>query len=231
MIAVLTNNLLWTNGLGIVIASIVLFLFGMAKWKFFAYFGLFLFLFSLYFFRNPVRECLQAKNNPTILVCPADGKVVDIQKNASDLPEGYVQKVSIFLSVFDVHVNRTPITGVVKQVVYKAGKFMMAFLPKSSELNERNDIVIEDKYGRNILVRQIAGTIARKICCWTQKGQLLRSGTIYGMVKFGSRVGILLPKNVDIQVSKNQQVYGGQTVLGKFVLDSLNSVEEEKNEA
>jgi len=96
----------------------------------------------------------------------------------------------------------------------------MAFLPKSSELNERNDLLLKNENGKTIKVRQIAGTIARRICCWAQEGQKVKAGQKYGMIKFGSRVDVLLPSDVSLSVGIGQKVYGGQTILGRWVCQS-----------
>ena len=210
------NNLLWSQGLKILAVVAALSFIGIFKWRIFLYLGIFIFIFSLYFFRNPARSCPEAAKDPNVLVCPADGKIIEIKKSETNEFDGYAQKVSIFLSVFDVHVNRVPMSGILKNKVYKAGKFLMAFLPKSSELNERNDIEIVNEKNDTILVRQIAGTIARTICCWLHKGYNLTVGEAYGMIKFGSRVEILLPKNFSVEVKKDQHVYGGKTVLGRL---------------
>jgi len=180
------------------------------------YISLFLLIFSFYFFRNPDRVCIPALDDAAVLICPADGKVVDIVFDSTMQLEGFAQKVSIFLSPIDVHVNWTPMSGTVEDVVYRPGTFSMAFLPKASELNERNDVSIANQKGEKIVVRQIAGTIARRICCWVKKGQSVPAGLKYGMIRFGSRVDILLPANVTLAVGIGQRVVGGQTVLGRW---------------
>jgi len=216
MLAFLRTNLLWSEGL---VIALVLVAFAVITFLFFRplfYVVLALLFFCLWFFRNPERVCQQALNDPSVLVCPADGKVVDIQVSEDNKFEGYAQRVSIFLSVFDVHVNWTPMAGEVKKIAYRPGDFKFAFLPKASELNERNDLLLSSADGKTILVRQIAGTIARRICCWVQEGEQVALGQKYGMIRFGSRVDILLPKNVELAVGVGQRVYGGQTVLGRW---------------
>ena len=190
--------------------------------------SIFLFGFTLFFFRNPDRVCHEAKENPNIIISPADGKIVDIQHSETGELNGYANKISIFLSVFDVHVNRIPVSGIVKHVKYNIGEFKLAFLPKSSEVNERNEICIEDVMGRTILVRQIAGTIARKICCWVKSGDYVTAGNRFGMIKFGSRVDIFLPEDFNIDVEMGQKIYGGQTVLGKFKTVDFDDNEKEE---
>lgn len=216
MITFFTTNLLWCQGLYIFFAILVVAITGFIFFKPLFYVALAFLAFSLYFFRNPERSCIQALTDSSILICPADGTVVDIQYDKNDQLEGYAQKVSIFLSPIDVHVNWTPMAGVIQDVVYRSGTFAMAFLPKSSELNERNDIIIRNDQGNTIVVRQIAGTIARRICCWVKKEQQVKAGFKYGMIRFGSRVDILMPHNVMLVVGIGQKVIGGQTALGRW---------------
>jgi len=213
----ITTNLIWTQGRTILIVALILTLGAWFVWKPLFIAGLLFLLWSFYFFRDPIRSCPLALSDDRVLVCPADGKVVDVQHSSENIFEGYPNKISIFLSAFDVHVNRTPMAGKVKKVAYKPGAFMLAFLPKSSELNERNDIIIENEKGDTILVRQIAGLVARRIVCWTTEGSYLKVGEKYGMIKFGSRVDIFLPACVTIEIQKGQYVYGGQTILGRWL--------------
>lgn len=216
MISFFTTNLLWAEGLYIFVWLIVASLMGLIFFRPLLYASLFFLAFSFYFFRNPERHCITASSDAAVLVCPSDGTVVDIQYSRAQDLEGYAQKVSIFLSPFDVHVNWTPMAGVIQYIAYRPGTFSMAFLPKSSELNERNDIVIVSDRGNIITVRQIAGTIARRICCWVDKGQTVPLGYKYGMIRFGSRVDILLPDNVTLAVGVGQKVCGGHTILGRW---------------
>jgi phosphatidylserine decarboxylase len=154
MLAFLKTNLLWSAGSSIAIILAGLGLLGFFFFRPLFYIALGMFLFSLWFFRNPDRVCEQALTDASLLVCPADGKVVDIQYDASGGFDGYTQRVSIFLSPFDVHVNWTPMAGIVKKIQYKPGTFKVAFLPKSSESNERNDLLLVSPDGKTILVRQ-----------------------------------------------------------------------------
>ena len=212
----ITSNLLWTESPWIVALLLVV---GLIGWFFFKpvfYGALLLFAFCFYFFRNPERMCPEALVDQNVLVCPADGKIVDVSYDPNGGFNGYYYKVSIFLSPLNVHVNWIPISGIIKKIEYVPGKFMMAFLPKSSELNEHNDIVI-DHNGTTILVRQIAGTVARRIVCWAHEGQQVAAGQKYGMIKFSSRVDILLPKEIALEVNGGQKVYGGKTVLGRLL--------------
>lgn len=208
----ITNNLLWSQAPGLVALLALCFIAALYWYRPLLILIIPLMLFSIYFFRNPERICLPALHDPSIIVSPADGKVVSITPCSE---EGYAYKISIFLSPFDVHVNRIPVSGVVESVEYRSGTFSFAFLPKSSELNERNDVCIRAVYTNQlILVRQIAGTIARRICCWVKPDDAVTGGQIFGMIRFGSRVDLLLPKNVHSVVGVGQRVYGGQTVIG-----------------
>ena len=203
MIPLFHNNLLFSQGLpllSVVVFCGVLALFW-SKRFFMVVVGIF--FFCLYFFRNPVRVCVPAFNDTTVLVCPADGKVVALTTSDTEF-EGLTQRVSIVLSVFDVHVNWLPIDGTVHDVVYRPGTFMFAFLPKSSVYNERNDIIIQATRGERVVVRQIAGAIARRICCWIKPGDNAVRGTTYGMIRFGSRVEIVLPPSVMLSVGVGQ---------------------------
>lgn len=171
----------------------------------------------LYFFRDPERECTPARHDPTLLVSPADGYIIDIQYDSTNNIEGYAYKVSIFLSIFDVHINRVPIAGHIQSVIYVPGRCVPAFVPKSSHLNEHNDLVIKTDNGRTILVRQIAGIIARRIVCFICPGDAVSVGQRFGLIKFGSRVDILLPVSVQLYITKGQRVVGGQTVIGRLL--------------
>ncbi len=207
------KNLLWSQG-----RQILYVLAGLTCISFFLlpvllYLLLAFFIFSFIFFRYPDRVCNQALGNSNIIVCPADGKVVAIQHDSDNGFEGYAHKVSIFLSPLDVHVNWVPFTGKVKNMIYKKGNFQFAFLPKSSDFNESNSFVFSNALGRQLVVRQIAGTVARRICWWVNVGESVKVGDTFGMIRFGSRVDILLPENVIIEVMLGQRVYGGKTVL------------------
>jgi len=216
MMHFLQNNLLFTQGIQIFVVLIALGIGAFLLYRPLLYVVLGALLFSLYFFRNPDRVCSAARNDDSVLICPADGKILAIARDKQGGIEGYHQKVSIFMSPFDVHVNWLPTGGTIENVAYKPGKFMMAFLPKSSELNERNDVVIRAHNGSRLVVRQISGTIARCICCWINKGDTFSAGHKYGMIRFGSRVDILLPDDVTLDIGVGQRVYGGQTVLGRW---------------
>lgn len=169
----------------------------------------------LYFFRNPKRVI---PSRPDIAVSPADGKVVDISEAAPPAELGYKsddirKKISIFLNVCDVHVNRVPVGGDIVQSHYRPGKFLSADLDKASEDNERQCIVIRDAKGREFVCVQIAGLVARRIVCDARKGMAYKTGDLYGIIRFGSRVDVYLPQGSEIQIEKGQYMIGGETVL------------------
>lgn len=210
------TNLLWTQALPLLLISTALMIIG-----FFIHIILGLLfagfiLFAFYFFRNPERLYTYVDDHDNVLLCPADGRVVDIQYEEG-MFEGMDQKVSIFLSPMDVHVNWIPINGRVQKINYRPGKFIPAYVPKSSIYNERCEIILVDNSDRTIIVRQIAGKVARRIVWWIKEGDAVVQGQKYGMIKFGSRVDILLPKTVKIELTLGQRVYGGKTVLGRWL--------------
>jgi phosphatidylserine decarboxylase len=164
--------------------------------------------FVCFFFRNPYR-CIPAGKN--LIVSPADGKVVKI----SPIDSGE-QAISIFLNIFNVHVNRSPIAGELQQVEYKRGLFKAAFDDEASQVNEQNIITIT---GQDIciVVRQIAGLIARRVICWKKPGDSLQRGELFGLIRFGSRVDIVLPGHVKILVKVGDKVKGGSSIIGEYV--------------
>lgn len=174
------------------------------------------FLFIVSFFRNPT-VFVEAANNHQVLA-PADGKVVVIEE--VEEPEYFKDKriqVSIFMSPANVHVNRAPIGGTVKYTKYHPGNYLVAWHPKSSTLNERFTSVIESTEAEmEILVRQIAGKVARKISNYLDEGEAIMQGDEFGFIKFGSRVDIFLPLDTNICVSLQEKVKGGRTVLAKL---------------
>ncbi len=168
--------------------------------------------FVISFFRNPTRT---TPSSERAIVAPADGKILEIERHFENhLLNRETVKISIFMSLFNVHVNRSPITGRVMKRVYHPGKFFAANTDKSSLLNEKNALLLCSRDGFEILFIQIAGIIARRIVCYSQKGDLLKRGQIFGMIRFGSRVDIYLPPSVDIRVRVGDHVKGGETILG-----------------
>jgi len=173
-----------------------------------------LFLIIVQFFRSPV---LHISKNESQVLCPADGKVVVIEE--TDEPEFLKDRriqLSVFMSPVNVHVNRNPISGVVKYFKYHPGKYLVAWHPKSSTENERTTIVTENSEGTQILFRQIAGALARRIVWYVKEGDVVEQGQQFGFIKFGSRVDIFLPLGTKINVELNQVVKGGRTVLAEL---------------
>jgi phosphatidylserine decarboxylase len=169
--------------------------------------------FSVFFFRDPEREIPSGKG---LVVSPADGKVIAIED--IDEPEfmgGPAQRISIFLSVFDVHVNRVPVEGVVNLRRYQRGRFHVASLPEASVENEQSVIGIASPWGR-VLFKQIAGLIARRIVCDLQTGHRVQRGERFGIIKFGSRMEIYLPREVEIKIRLRDKVRAGESILGEF---------------
>lgn len=170
-----------------------------------------LILFTITFFRDPDRSI---PNENGIVVSPADGRVVRIQDSTCGPDhDDPVKMISIFLSLWDVHVNRVPISGEVVSVNYRSGRFRPAFTGKASENNEQNIIGIDGRIGR-IYVKQIAGTIARRIVCHLRVGDWIRQGDRFGMIRFGSRVDLVLPSSVILRVSEGDRVTAGESVIG-----------------
>lgn len=167
------------------------------------------------FFRDPEREIPPGDR---LIICPADGKIVKIEETPYPAlgPDTYLQ-VSIFMSVFNAHINRAPISGKVEQVIYNPGKFMAAFEDKASLLNEQNSVILSQTVNgktTKILVKQIAGLIARRIVCYAKPGMNVERGQRFGLIRFGSRVDVLLPKDAELRVKLGETVRGGTTVIG-----------------
>jgi len=156
------------------------------------------------FFRDPERSIPQT---PETIVSPADGRVMEI------VPENaQTRRISIFLSLWDVHINRAPYGGVVQSVVYTPGKFLAAYRQEASWVNEANTITIAD-HGREFMVKQIAGILARRIVCRVRPGDTLEKGQRYGLIRFGSRTDLLLPATAELAVQVGDVVRGGETIL------------------
>lgn len=187
----------------------------------FAGLAIFLWLFSLYFFRDPERS-LPKDYKENQIISPGDGKIVVIEdvinkeKNLFEKDEP-LKQISIFLSPLNVHVNRIPLTGVVKYLKYIKGEYLVAFNHKASEKNERSEIGIEnDKTGNKILFKQIAGFVARRIVYDINEGNNVNAGEKFGMIKFGSRVDILIKRDSKILVVMEQKVTGGETIIAEL---------------
>jgi len=165
--------------------------------------------FVCYFFRDPERTI---PTTPGALLSPADGKVVAIAPQVNEVQEPVGTQVSIFLSVFDVHINRAPVSGTVRDVCYRPGKFLPAFRPQASAMNEQNVITIQ-AVDAQVIVKQIAGILARRIVCRVKAGDWLNAGERFGLIRFGSRVDIVIPPHFTVHVSLGERVRGGQSVL------------------
>ncbi|HUL29502.1 MAG TPA: phosphatidylserine decarboxylase family protein [Thermodesulfobacteriota bacterium] len=185
---------------------------GIMGWKVWMTLGILLSLFVAYFFRNPKRKIPDLQN---IILSPADGRIVHVGECEEDrfLKEKTL-KVSIFMSLFDVHLNRAPVSGRVLQKDYLPGKFFVANVEKSSLLNEQNAVILETEDRLKILLVQIAGFVARRIVCYAKTGDLLRKGEIFGLIRFGSRVDLYLPPEVKPIVRVGQHVKGGESIIG-----------------
>lgn len=166
------------------------------------------------FFRVPVRKVVGDEND---IVSTADGKVVVIEEvYEPEYFKGKRLQVSVFMSPLNVHVNWYPLRGVVKYMRHHHGKYLVAFHPKSSELNERTTVVVENEKGQNILIRQIAGALARRIVCYSKEGDEATRGKEFGIIKFGSRIDFYLPLDVEIKVELEQKVRAQETVIASF---------------
>lgn len=172
-----------------------------------------LLLLILYFFRNPNRTVVA---EPGLVIGPCDGKVVEISpRREMQYLEADTVRISIFLSVLDVHVQRAPVGGMISLVEHRPGKFLQAFKPEASDENERISMVIEGHHGP-VLLQQIAGILARRCVNFTRPGESIRAGQRFGLIKFGSRVDLYLPPEAQILVSIGDQVYGGLTPIARF---------------
>src|SRR3989454_1826110 len=165
---------------------------------------LFLAGFVAFFFRNPRREI---PSDPKVIVSPADGRVVKIER------VGNVTRLSIFLSIFDVHVNRSPMAGRIEAIDYKKGKFKAAFNHAASVENERNTIMVSQGNVK-LVFTQIAGIIARRVICWKEVGDTVAKGELIGLIRFCSRVDVLFPAGTDVTVRAGARVLGGSTPIG-----------------
>ena len=196
----------------IISAALATCIFGLLGWVHLA--GIFcgMTLFVIYFFRNPNRTPPDSENT---IVSPADGRILKIESHLEGefLRQDSV-KISIFMSLFDVHVNRSPMAGRVMKRVYSPGKFFAANTDKSSLLNERNALLLCSRDEFEILLIQIAGIIARRIVCYPREGDFLQTGEIFGMIRFGSRLEVFLPRSVDIRVRVGDFVKAGESILG-----------------
>lgn len=176
-----------------------------------------LYLLILQFFRSPeIKTIINDKH----VIAPADGKVVVIENTTeAEYFNDRRKQISIFMSPVNVHVNRSPVAGVVKFFKYHAGKYLVAWHPKSSTENERTTLVVETNDGLEVMLRQIAGAVARRIKCYVKEGDRLAQGGEFGFIKFGSRVDVFLPVDAEIKVKVNDKTTAGKTVIA--VLESV----------
>ena len=181
-------------------------------WNLLTFLGILITLFVGFFFRNPKRRIPSLEN---IILSPADGKIIYVGECEEDrFLRKKVLKVSIFMSIFDVHLNRAPVSGKVLQRTYLPGRFLVANVEKSSLLNEQNAMILETEDRLKILLIQIAGFVARRIVCYAKADDTLRRGEIFGLIRFGSRVDLYLPTEAKVIVRIGQRVKGGESIIG-----------------
>jgi phosphatidylserine decarboxylase len=204
------------QGYPLILAGVVLiFLGAIGHWPWLTVLGFLAGGFFAYFFRDPEREI---PGGPETIVSPADGKVVlvdEVQEN--DFLKSPARRVAIFMNVFDVHVNRFPMAGVVREVMHRPGEYKAAFRQDAAMRNEQQAVVLETDSGRQVLVVQIAGLLARRIIPFVKPGQQLARGERFGMICFGSRVDVYLPREADIQVKVGDRVKAGSSIIGRWV--------------
>ena len=179
--------------------------------------GFLLTLFTLWFFRDPSRN---TPINSNLIISSADGKVCLIDEACPpkevSMKQEKMKRVCVFMNVFNVHVNRSPVAGIISDVVYKEGQFLNASLDKASEKNERSSLIINSEHGADIVVVQIAGLIARRILGFVSKNQNLNQGERFGLIRFGSRVDIYMPLDSTVKCSVGDKVVAGESVLASF---------------
>jgi phosphatidylserine decarboxylase len=192
--------------------ALVTILWGALGWTILTILGVLCTLFVAFFFRNPLRKIPDLQN---VILSPADGRIVHVGECFEDrfLKEKTI-KVSIFMSVFNVHVNRVPVSGKVLERSYHPGRFHMANVEKASLLNEQNALILETEDRLKILFIQIAGFVARRIVCYAKTGDTLKKGEIFGLIRFGSRVDLYLPPELKPIVRVGQRVKGGESIIG-----------------
>lgn len=171
-------------------------------------------LFTAWFFRNPKRV---VPRTPRTIVAPGDGRVIAIEE---EYEPRYLKdrgvRVSIFLSIFDVHVNRIPCDGTIEHIVYQPGRFVAANRPEATLHNEQNALMIRTAGGGKVLCSQVAGLLARRIVCWASPGEAVACGERFGLIRFGSRVDTFLPLGTRVRVALGDSVKGGETILGEL---------------
>ena len=189
-------------------------LFALIGWNGFSLLSAFSSAFTLYFFRDPVRV---SPSGEGIVCAPADGRVIKVYNCLKGPVVDRERKcISIFMNVFNCHVNRAPVSGVVREVSYKRGSFWPAYSDKALIKNEHSVLVMEDDKGRLIETVQVAGILARRIVCRAEPGDRLRIGERFGLIRFGSRLDVYLPPECSLEVSKGDRVYSGETIIARF---------------
>ena len=183
--------------------------------KYFLYAGFFILLsWTIFFFRYPQRTVNKGDNH---ILSTADGKIVVIEEV---LEEEYFNEkrlmISVFMSPMNVHINWYPFSGIIKYAKYHPGRYFIAYNPKSSEHNERTSVVVEKSNGKDVLIRQVAGVMARRVVCYSKKGETVNQGDEMGMIKFGSRIDFFLPLDVKVNVTMGQKVKAQQTIIAFF---------------
>ncbi len=181
-------------------------------WNLLTFFAILFTLFIGFFFRNPQRKVPSDEN---VIISPADGKIIFVGEQEEDrFLKRKALKISIFMSIFDVHINRSPVSGKVLERSYFPGRFLLASRERSSLLNEQNALVLDSEDWSKIVLVQVAGFIARRIVCYANVDDVLTRGQIFGMIRFGSRVDLYLPLGVKPLVSVGQHVKGGESIIG-----------------
>jgi len=210
------------SGLPFITLFFILTLFLGWLWSPLYFIGIILTLWCIYFFRNPHRitPILSGSNTHNLIISPADGKVIEISEITPNeeigLPEGTWKRVCIFMNVFDVHVNRSPMLGQITYKKYIPGSFFNASLDKASDKNEKLILNMDAENGKKIAFVQIAGLVARRIICDVDIGNSLKAGDIFGLIRFGSRVDVYFPSDVSVMVLKGQKMIAGETIIGDF---------------
>ena len=193
-------------------AALLTIFLGWMGWKVLTFLGIPFTLFIAFFFRNPKRKIPSLQN---VILSPADGRIIHVGEcEENRFLKEKALKVSIFMSLFDVHINRAPASGRVRERSYHPGRVLMAHVEKSSLLNEQNAFTLETEDRFKILLIQIAGFVARRIVCYAKAGDTLKSGEIFGMIRFGSRIDLYLPLEVKSIVRLGQHVKGGESIIG-----------------
>jgi phosphatidylserine decarboxylase len=203
------------QGYPLILAGVVLIILGMiGHWPWLTVLGFLAAGFFTYFFRDPERDIPEG---PETIVSPADGKVVLVdQVQEQEFLKHTARRVAIFMNVFDVHVNRVPVAGIVKETNHRPGQYKAAFRQDAARCNEQQAVVLENDSGKRLLVVQIAGLLARRIISFVKPGQHLARGERFGMICFGSRVDLYLPPESTIQVKVGDRVKAGSSIIGRW---------------